>query len=84
MADFQFRILTEDYGGSEKEMAMQGLAVIEAVIAINMAHFRRYPADMCASVRSLRGTRAHGPRSYQPASQLQVRDLGAQHGTKQQ
>ncbi len=29
-------------------MAMQGLAVIEAVIAINMAHFRRYPADMCA------------------------------------
>ncbi len=48
MADFQFRILTEDYGGNEKEMAMQGLAVIEAVIAINMAHFRRYPADMCA------------------------------------
>ena len=48
MADFQFRILTDDYGGDEKEMAVQGLAVIEAAIAINMAHFRRYPADMCA------------------------------------
>ena len=48
MADFQFRILTDDYGGDEKEMALQGLAVIEAVIAINVAHFRRYPADMCA------------------------------------
>ena len=48
MADFQFRILTDDYGGDQKEMAMQGLAIIEAVIAINVAHFRRYPADMCA------------------------------------
>lgn len=48
MADFQFRILTDDYGGDESEMAMQGLAVIEATIAINMQHFRRYPQDMCA------------------------------------
>src|SRR3990167_898266 len=48
MADFLFKILTEDYGGDEKEMAVQGLAVIEAAIAINISHFRRYPQDMCA------------------------------------
>lgn len=48
MADFQFKILTDDYGGDEKEMAMQGLAIIEATIAINTLHFRRYPQDMCA------------------------------------
>lgn len=48
MADFSFKILTDDYGGNESEMAAQGLAVIEATIAINMQHFRRYPQDMCA------------------------------------
>jgi hypothetical protein len=48
MAQFQFRILTDDYGGDETEMAMQGLAAIEMAIAINMQHFRRYPQDMCA------------------------------------
>ncbi len=48
MAEFSFKIVTEDYGGDEREMAVQGLAVIEAAIAINVSHFRRYPQDMCA------------------------------------
>lgn len=48
MAAFQFRILTIDYGGDEHAMAMQGLEIIEAVIAMNEFHFQRFPDDVCA------------------------------------
>ncbi len=48
MAAFEFRILTIDYGGDEHAMAMQGLEVIEAVIAMNVFHFQRFPDDVCA------------------------------------
>jgi hypothetical protein len=48
MAAFEFRILTEDYGGNEEEMMQQGLAVIEAAIEINVRHFQRKPEDICA------------------------------------
>ena len=48
MAAFEFRILTIDYGGDEHAMAMQGLEVIEAVIAMNVFHFKRFPDDVCA------------------------------------
>lgn len=48
MAAFEFRILTIDYGGDEDAMAMQGLEIIEAAIAINVFHFERFPDDVCA------------------------------------
>lgn len=48
MAAFQFNILTDDNGADDEEMAMQGLAAMEAAIAINMMYFRRRPAAMCA------------------------------------
>ena len=48
MARLEFRILTDDKGVSNNEMIQQGLAAMEAAIAINMMHFMRHPQDMCA------------------------------------
>ena len=47
MAHFEFRILTDDKGVSNEEMAEQGLAAIHAAIAINLLHLRRHPEDVC-------------------------------------
>jgi hypothetical protein len=44
---FKFVIHVDDKDVSEGEVAMQGLAVLEAVIAINMMHLRRHPEDVC-------------------------------------
>jgi len=48
MAEFQFRILTDDKGVSDDEMVYQGLAAVETAIAINVMHLRRRPEDICA------------------------------------
>lgn len=48
MALFEFRILTDDKNVSNEEMIKQGLAAIEAAIAINILHFQKHPEDMCA------------------------------------
>src|SRR3990172_826214 len=45
---FEFRILTDDKNVSNDEMIEQGLAAIEAAIAINILHFNRHPEDLCA------------------------------------
>ena len=47
MARFEFRILTDDKGVSNEEMVQQGLAAINAAIAINMMHLSRHPEDAC-------------------------------------
>lgn len=48
MGVFKFVIHVDDQGADTEEVAMQGLAVMEAAIAINMMHFRRSPDDLCA------------------------------------
>jgi len=48
MTHFEFRILTDDAGASEKEISMQGLAAIEAAIAMNVLYFQRHPEHVCA------------------------------------
>lgn len=44
---FKFVIHVDDKGTSEQEAALQGLAVIEAAIAINLMHLRKNPHDVC-------------------------------------
>jgi len=46
--NFEFRILTDDSGAGENEMALQGLAAMEAAIYINMMYFSRRPDAICA------------------------------------
>lgn len=48
MADFEFRIHTDDEGADEEEMALQGLAAIETAIAMNLMYFQRHPNAVCA------------------------------------
>lgn len=48
MATFEFRILTEDDEVGDEEASYQGLAVLEATIAMNIWYFRRHPEDICA------------------------------------
>jgi hypothetical protein len=45
---FKFVIHVDDKGASTDEAAMQGLAVIEAAIAINLMYLRRHPEAICA------------------------------------
>lgn len=47
MARFEFRILTDDTDVGDDEMILQGLAAINAAIAINLLHLRRNPDDVC-------------------------------------
>lgn len=44
---FKFVIHVDDGDVGIEEIAMQGLAVLEAVIAINVMHLRRHPRDIC-------------------------------------
>jgi hypothetical protein len=48
MADFEFRIHTDDEGASEEEISFQGLAAIEAAICMNIMYFKRHPDAVCA------------------------------------
>ena len=48
MASFKFVIHVDDDGAGLGEIAMQGLAAMEAAIAINIMHFERNPDDVCA------------------------------------
>jgi len=48
MSEFSFKIIVDNGGGDPAEMAMQGLAAIEAAIAINIMYFNRHPEDICA------------------------------------
>lgn len=48
MAVFKFVVHVDDRGAGLEEIAMQGLAVMESAIAINIMHFNRHPDDVCA------------------------------------
>jgi hypothetical protein len=48
VADFEFRIHTDDEGASEEEISFQGLAAIEAAICMNVMYFERHPDAVCA------------------------------------
>lgn len=48
MAKFTFEIIADDDGADEKEVAIWGLAAIEAAIAINMTWLKRHPEEMCS------------------------------------
>lgn len=48
MANFDYRILTDDAGTTEEEIAFQGLAALEAAIAMNIMYFERHPEAVCA------------------------------------
>lgn len=47
MADFEFRIITEDEGVSNEEMALQGIAAIWGAIHMNLLYLHRHPEDVC-------------------------------------
>jgi len=44
---FKFVIHVDDKTSSEEESAMQGLIVLEAVIALNIMHLQKHPRDVC-------------------------------------
>ena len=44
---FKFVIHVDDGDVSVDEVAMQGLAALEAAIAINVMHLQRHPRDVC-------------------------------------
>lgn len=48
MPDFVFKIVADDEGASEEEIAFQGLAAIEATISMNLMYFERHPEAVCA------------------------------------
>jgi len=48
MPDFVFKIIADDEGASEQEIAFQGLAAIEATISMNLMYFARHPESVCA------------------------------------
>jgi hypothetical protein len=50
MSNFDYRILTDDEGTTEEEIALQGLAALEAAIAMNIMYFERHPDAVCALV----------------------------------
>lgn len=48
VSNFQFRILINDEGADDAEIAQQGLAAIECVAHINQLWFARNPEEVCA------------------------------------
>lgn len=51
--NFQFRILIDDDGADDAEVAQQGLAAIECVIHINQLWFERNNDKICALAKGL-------------------------------
>lgn len=48
MANFAFKILVDDQGAGDEEMASMAVACIEAAAIINLMWFQSHPDDICA------------------------------------